>query len=263
MEPATQFRTISDLEAPRVREVSPSHARGLRRRLFDLLAAHTVRDRKVLFPRIAAARWPHRSAREAGAAYRRLAETLRRCSLHFAEKPTAGGGRICCAVIVFPGEVRHADGSEPVLSVRIVQLERGRTRTRLESRVCGRISHHAVERMYQRLRTNDHEVVIEELRGAMRTVAMLWSAACSTPRSVAVRQWLIPTRHGVLRCLRGTGGGEVEARTFTLHRPGGRFDLSAQAVRRWQDGPKGDPDCCFAGLLRDPANRWWRQPYDL
>lgn len=261
MEPATKPRTISDLEAPRVREVSDSHARGLRRRLFDLLAAHAVRDRKALLPRLAAARWPHRSAREAGAAYRRAAESLERCSLHFNEKPTTIGGRVSCAVLVVPDRIAHADGSEPVLSVRVVMLETGHGRVMLEGQRCGRVSHHAIERMYQRLRTNDHEVVVEELRGAMFSVAQLWSAASLTRRSAAIRQWLVPTRHGVLRCLRGAQDGEVEARTFTPYRPGSRFDLSAQAVRRWQDGAKEGDDAGFAALLRDPANRWWRQPY--
>lgn len=262
MEPTTKPRIISDLEAPRVSEVSDSHARGMRRRLFDLLARHTVRDRRALFPRMAAARWPHRSARESGAAYRRLAQALERASLHFAEKPTASGGRHCCAIIVLPENIEHANGTEPVLSVRILMLERGaRGGVSLQARRCGRISHHAVERMYQRLRTNDHHVVIEELRGAMRTVALLWSAAWLTRRSAAIRQWSIPTQHGVLRCLRGTEDGEVEARTFTLHRPGSRFDLSAQAVRRWQDASKDEDDAGFAALLRDPANRWWRQPH--
>lgn len=253
--------TISHLDAPRVREVSRSHARGLRRRLFDLLIVHAMRDHKALIPRLKAARWPHRSVRDASAAYSRLVEVLRRCSLHFAEKPTQGGGRICCAVIVVPDQVQHASGSEPVLSVRILQMEQWRSRIRLELKVCGRISHHVVERMYERLRTNDHDVVIEELRGAMRTVAMLWSAACLTRRSVAIRQWLIPTEHGVLRCLRGHADGEVEARTFTLHKPGSRFDLSAQAVHRWLDEPRKGNDAGFAALLRDPANRWWRQAH--
>lgn len=245
--------------APVVREISDSHARGLRRHLFDCLAAHLVRERRALPVRLAAANWPHRSPREARAAYQRAAQLLRRCSLHFKEKPTMGGGRVSCAVLIWPDWVVHSNGREPVLSVKIILLEVGRHAVRVEGRRCGCISHHAVERMYQRLRTNDHEVVVEEIRGAMASVARLWSAASLTRRAATVRQWVVPTPNGVLRCLRDPALGVVEARTFTARKPGSRFDLSAQSVRRWEEGAKDAEDCGFAELLRDPANRWWRE----
>ena len=250
-----------------VSEISDSHARGLRRNLFAHLGARVIEPLQQLPPRIRALQWPHRGQREANAAYHRAREVLYRCGLHWSERRAADGSVRSATVMVYPRLRRHADGhDEPVLRVRLLLLTVKGTSVTLADDPCGRISHHAIERMYQRLRTNDHAVVLAELRSALGWTRSLRNAAMLSRRAIALHQLPVPTEHGALRCIVDPDRLEIEARTFTVNRPDGRVAASLQSLHRWMDAQRpvddgGEPEAEFVALMRDPANRWWRQPY--
>jgi hypothetical protein len=242
-------------------EVSGTHARGLRRDLFCRIRERVAPQLQTLCIRARNARLPQPSMREARAIYLRTRQSLRACAEFFTEDRTPGHGTRSCAVLLAPGRIDHGDGIEPVLAVVVVLLVAKEGRIALETQRCGRISHHAIERMYQRLRTSSHEAVMTEVRSALRLTAALQGAAFLSRRSVAIHQLPVPTAHGVLRCIRDPDRHELEVRTFTLRRPGDRADLSVSTIRAWAErGELGD-SAGFAALLRDPANRWWRDRY--
>lgn len=243
-------------------EISDTHARGLRRDFFRWAFLGGKRpDLRALFARFRTVNLPHRSPRERKAAYLRTRQALLGWAHHYSEKKI-DAGRIFFALTLHPSSRPHADGhEEPVLAVHIFLLTIQRGRVTLEVRRGGRISHHAIERMYQRLHTSSHAVVLEELRGALYWVAMLYSMAALTRRFAVINQLPVPTPRGVLRCHRDPLDGELEVRTFTPRRRGDRFDLSVQALLHWDELPREDGKAAFAALLRHPANRWWREPY--
>lgn len=241
-------------------EISETHARGLRR---DLFRAHSLRigpKAPLLVQRLRAVQWPYPSPREALQVYVRTRRLLRECSDYFTERRTDEGGTDSCGILLLPSRRRHADGDEPVLSVVQVIITVQAGRISVGSTRWGRISHHAVERMYQRLRTASHDEVMDELRGALRWVALLGSAAWLSRRGATINQLVVPTTRGALRCIRDPELGELEVRTFTLHRPDDRVAATIRSLHAWAEAP-GTCRAAFPALLRDPVNRWWREPY--
>lgn len=243
-------------------EISPVHARGLRRDFFRWAFLGDKRpDLRTMFARFRTVNLPHRSPRERKAAYLRTRRSLLQWAHHCNEK-VVDGGRIFLALTLHPSWRPHADGhDEPVLAVHIFLLTIRRGAVTLEVRRGGRISHHAIERMYQRLRTSSHADVLAELRGALYWVAMLYSMGTLTRRFAVINQLPVPTPRGVLRCHRDPLDGELEVRTFTPRRRGDRVDLSVQELQRWDERPARGGEAAFAALLRHPANRWWREAY--
>jgi hypothetical protein len=242
-------------------EISDTHARGLRRDLFFRQKLRAGLPLPLLLRRIRTVQWPHRSVREALRAFMRTRQSFRECSDYFIEGRSERWGTYVVAVLLLPCTRTHADGEEPVLAVYQFQMNIRDGRITVDGRRCGRISHHAVERMYQRLRTSSHEAVLEELRKAMYWVALLYGAAGISPRSSTIHQLPVPAGRGVLRCVRDLEARELEVRTFTLARPGGKVDGSVRSLCRWSDLPRETREGAFAALLRDPANRWWRERY--
>jgi hypothetical protein len=242
-------------------EISDNHARGLRRDLFRRLGTQLAPHVRAFRLRLLAARWPHRSPRDVLSAYKRARQSLRTCTVYFNEFHTDELGTICCAVMLRPGKLAHDDGDEPVLLATLYQMTLKSGRISLDVQRCGRISHHAIERMYQRLRTSDHDEVMAELRGALWWVPLLQCAASLSPRSSTIHQLPIPSARGALRCIRDVARRELEVRTFTLRRPDDRVDRSVSALHRWGDLPADEREAAFGPLLREPANRWWREVY--
>jgi hypothetical protein len=242
-------------------DISDTHARGLRRDLFHIQKVRVGRPLPLLLRRIGTVQWPHRSTREAVRVLNRTRQSFRACSEYLSEVYAKGEGCETVAVIMLPSQRAHADGQEPVLKVMVFLMRaRGRDIT-VECRTVGRISHHAVERMYQRLRTSSHDEVLAELRKAMYWVALLYCSASLAPRSIAIRQLPVPAGRGVLRCVRGEADRLLEVRTFTLHRPGDRIDASVKSLQRWSARPVAEREAGFRAVLREPGNRWWREPY--
>lgn len=245
-------------------EISDSHARGLRRDLFRRMDARLAPQLRTLRVRLDTVQRRHPSSREAMAVYTRAWQSLRSCSEYFSHGRTAQYGSQSVAVLLQPGTLAHADGDEPVLVATLYLMTARDGWITVESRRCGRISHHAIERMYQRLRTSSHESVLAELRGALWWVSMLQCSAFLSPRSLTIHQLPIPTVRGALRCIRDVALGELEVRTFTVGRPGDRVDASLATLHRWAEVVPGEGanERAFAALLREPANRWWRERYE-
>lgn len=242
-------------------DISDTHARGLRRDLFHIQKVRIGPSLPTLLRRIGTVQWPHRSTREAVRVLNRTRQSFRACSEYISERYRKGEGSETVAAVLLPSKRAHADGDEPVLKVMVFLMRaRGRDIT-VECRTVGRISHHAVERMYQRLRTSSHDEVLAELRKAMYWVVALYCSASLAPRSIAIRQLPVPAGRGVLRCVRDEADQLLEVRTFTLHRPGDRVDASVKRLRQWSALPKDEHEAAFNALLRDPANRWWREAY--
>lgn len=241
-------------------EISAAHARGLRRNLFAHYGASLARRIRTLAVRLRCVRWPYRSVRESQAAYRRAREAMHACGGYWNER-RSGTAIHSCSIMLHPQQVQHADQREPVLAVTLFLMiaEQGRVSVAMDH--CGRISHHAIERMYQRLRTNSHETVMAELHSALGRTMLLRNAALTCSRAAIIHQLPVPTERGALRCVTDPRQMSIEARTYTLRRPGDRIDASVQSIRRWCGLPPDDRESGFIHLLRDPANRWWREPY--
>lgn len=243
-------------------EISDTHARGLRRDLFRWMKYRLVPHFPRFMRRLQTVNLPHPSHRERMAAYWRTRKLLRDCSDFYTENYEDKVGH-SFGVLVVPTKRTHEDGhEEPVLGVFLYTLTlRVAGQVRLTGIPCGRISHHAIERMYQRLHTSSHQVVFDELRTALWWVPMLQGMSSQTRRSAVIHQLPVPTQRGVLRCIRDVEAGLLEVRTFTLNRTGSRFDRSLATLRRWQDLPREDRETGFAAMLRHCDNRWWRERY--
>ncbi|GAB3378334.1 hypothetical protein [Lysobacter fragariae] len=245
-----------------LRDVSEAHARGLRRDLFRWLDAQLTPHLRVLPARLRASQWPYSAFRDRKVAYLKLRETLIRCNAHINEQRTEASGRTTCAVLLMPQGVMRTDGVEPVLAAYTFLLNVHAGKISVDARVCGVFSHHAIERMYQRLRTNSHAQVVEELRGALWWVTMLYCSATLSPRGATLQQLPIPTANGVLRCIRQPGQeAAMEVRTFTARKPGSPVERSVETLRHWATQAREGKEQAFAALLREPANRWWREAY--
>lgn len=244
-------------------EISDTHARGLRRDFFRWMKHRLVPHFPRFMRRLQTVNLPHPSHRDRMAAYWRTRKLLRDCSDFYTETYEDKVAR-SFGVLVVPMERTHEDGhGEPVLSVflftLILRVNDGQVR--LTGNPCGRISHHAIARMYQRLRTSSHQVVLDELRTALWWVPMLHGMSSQTRRSALIHQLPIPTRRGVLRCIRDVDAGLLEVRTFTLNRSGSRVDRSLETLRHWEGLPREERETGFARMLRHGDNRWWREVY--
>lgn len=242
-------------------DISDRHARGLCRDLFRRLKSRLAPQLRTLQARLGTVQWPQPSSRETMAVYLRTRQSLRSCSDYFSDYRIEGAEFGSYAILLLPGKLEHADGDEPVLVTRLVRMTMQAGRASVVGHRCGRISHHAVARMYQRLRTSDHEEVMAELRSALWWVVQLRNVAILSPRSSTIHQLPIPSDRGVLRCIRDVERGELEARTFTLCRPGDRVDLSVESMRRWGRLEGDTKEAGFGALLREPTNRWLREVY--
>lgn len=242
-------------------EISDTHARGLRRDLFHIQKVRIGPSLGTLLRRIGTVQWPHKSSREAVRVLNRTRQSFRACSEYISEAYRKGEGSETVAVIMVPSQRQHADGQEPVLKVMVFLMRARGCHITVECRTAGRISHHAVERMYQRLRTSSHDAVLAELRKAMYWVALLYCVADLTPRSASIRQLPVPAGRGVLRCVRDEEDRLLEVRTFTLRRPGDRVAASVKSLEHWSALPSAEREAAFGALLREPGNRWWREPY--
>ena len=262
----THNAAITDAIEPRAparghEDISDTHARGLRRDLFQLQKQRIGPPLSTLLRRIGTVQWPHKSSREAVRVFNRTRQSFRECSEYLSEVRTPGEGSELMAVIAVPSQRVHADGQEPVLKVMVFVMQARGYHITVECKTVGRISHHAVERMYQRLRTSSHDVVLAELRKAMYWVPLLYCSARLAPRSVSIRQLPVPAGRGVLRCVRDEADRLLEVRTFTLPRPGDRVEASVRSLQHWSDLPIEEREAAFGALLREASNRWWREPY--
>lgn len=205
---------------------------------------------------------PHPSPRDRDASFWRMRTLLQQCSDFYSENHENKEAN-CFGVVVLPIQRPHESGRpEPVLGVFLFTLTRSAGFVGLDCLPCGRISHHAIERMYQRLRTSSHQEVFDELRTSLGWVPMLHGITSMTRRAAVLRELPVPTRRGVFRCFRDEGlGGLLEVRTFTLNGTSSRIDRSLAMLWRWHEVPRENREAEFIALLRHPDNRWWREAY--
>jgi hypothetical protein len=248
-----------DATTLRLPEISDRHARGLRRDLFRKLAEHRERHRKTLDARLAMVAMPLRGMRERKGSYLRAADALARSCFGFASADGAITG-----TLIEPQELAHASGSEPVLAMTTVLITLGEKFWRLTVLDAGRVSHHVVERMFQRLVTTDTREVCEELGHGFvwsRLLQIELGIAADRARIVEIP---IPTPRGALLARWDGAIRSFNARTWLRRGMNARVDASVALLERWRTEPRhGRPlGAGFRALLEAPENAWWRQALD-
>lgn len=244
--------------------MSQAHARGLRRDLFRMIDDRTAK-RVFAFERSwDVLRLPFRSVREANAVYNRTRSALRACSYGWHTREHG-----CSGLIFQPGSRIHEDGHpESVLEVRnaIVGIERGVPSGTL--RTLGTISHHAVERMFQRLNTTDKDDVMNDLVGFVIWIQLLQLISTVAPDSRRrIEQLPVPTPRGIFLCVRETDTWDVHMRTWVPHGFSAKYDASVAAIVEWFHGITGkgfaaeDLVATFDIMAARPENDWWRKPH--
>jgi len=240
--------------------LSPTHARGLRRDLFRMLEARVAR-----VPTFEQCwnllRLPYRSARDANAVFLRTKNALRACSSDF-----IGRERTCDALLLLPATRAHEAGpGEPVLDVRSIHLEMRDRRPQGSIRTIGTVSHHAVERMFQRLGTTSKEDVLAEMLAFSLWARLLQILAIAATTGPRIEQLPLPTPRGIFLCVRETETWEVHMRTWIAHGMSPRYDASVASImafcRTLTGGPVGDTLARFDAMAQCPENRWWRTPH--
>lgn len=239
-------------------------ARGLRRELFREIDEDVIATWPLLQRRISMARLPYRSGREAIAVYKSLREGLRAHCHAFGD--TGMWGEVMAqGVVMVPDLVRRNSAEqEEVLTLR--HCSAGVAPGRLVARVtdCGRISHHAIERMFERLDTLSKQTVLEDLEEALRWLLVLHSRSAAASSHRRMLQLPIPTARGILLCLRDPKTGQFDVRTFVNRGNNDRLDASVAELEKWRQDSYGWTDSSmksFDKLLNAPANHWWRTPY--
>ena len=242
---------------PRLPEISDRHARGLRRELFRKVAEHRDRHRRQLDARLAMVSMPLRGMRERKGSYLRAAEAMQQACFGFA---TADGS--VAGTLIEPGSVAHAGGSEPVLAMSTILLMMEPRRWRLTKLDAGRVSHHVVERMFQRMVTTDVGEVCLELAHAFIWCRHLQIELAIAADHARILEFPIPSPHGVLLACRDPGTRRFNARTWLRRGMNARVDASVAMLEAWRQEPSkaGHPLGARFRILADaPANAWWRE----
>ena len=125
------------------------------------------------------------------------------------------------------------------------------------------MSHHVVQRLFERLRTTDAAVVHAELVDAFDWMPDLCLALAKSARSAAVQQLPVPTERGALVAERDTRSGVLNARTYMPRGYQARLDASVDTLLRWDaqqrvwDDARRPP---IEPVVDAPENRWWWEP---
>lgn len=239
--------------------MSPSHARGLRRDLFRAIQGRVGTKLPPFERSWNALCLPYRSAREANATFRRTGAALRACSYgcHARDKHFDG-------LILVPATRIHGNGrDEPILEVRNASLRIDRGIPTGSVRTLGTISHHAVERMFQRLNTTSTDDVLQDILGFSLWIRLMQVVSIVAPDSRnRIEQLPIPTSRGMFLCVRETDTWEVHMRTWVPHGFSQKYDASGNSLATWFCGIKPDSDtnvliASFDAMAARPENDWW------
>lgn len=241
--------------------ISPVHARGLRRDLFRECEARTRQHWPRLQRLMANARLRHCSARDTLAVFDRTRAVMRACCYGFRANEIVASGIVARHV-----RLEHQDGGEDALALQLViaSLRTGKLVAREVD--CARMSHHGVQRLFERLRTTDAAVVHAELVEAFDWMPDLYLKLAASARNAAVRQLPVPTKRGALLTERDIRSGLLNARTYMPRGYQARVDASVDTLLHWKaqarvwDDARRPP---IEPVVDAPVNRWWweaRQP---
>jgi hypothetical protein len=239
---------------PHLPQISPAHARGLRRDLFRSFDRHA----QVHAPRLQRAllnvRHPLlRSPRDLRAVLERACATMiAGCNAYYSNEDVVLG------LLVAPTHVAHDDaGREEVLLLQLLAMVRPRVRVLPYLEDCAVIGNHAVERMFERLGTDCIEEVRAELLAACNWLLRLHSVLLRKGKGAEVLQLPVPTRRGVLLTERAPDSGRLNVRTFLPRGWDRRADASLACLERWAAAGPADADAALHALFAEPVNAWW------
>ena len=244
-----------DAGSPVLPEISDNHARGLRRDLFRELGDHRARHRHVLDARLTMVGMPLRGVRERRNSYLRAARAIRDGCFGFV---MADG--FISGVLIEPCLLAHAEGDEPALAMTTVFVTMGRHYWEMTRFDAGRVSHHVVERMFQRLVTTRTADVRDEL-----AVAFSWARLLQVELAVAVEQariveFPIPSPRGVLLARRDPDTRRFNARTWLRNGMNRRVDASVAALQNWRtEADRTARAAAFTTLASSPEHAWWQR----
>lgn len=242
--------------------ISHVHARGLRRDLFRMLEDRARQGVPAFEKSWEVLRWPYGSAREVKGVFERARKALRACAYN----PFGNDTRIDGLLLV-PRARLHADGQlEPVIEARTASIAIKRGIPTGKKYTIGTVSHHAVERMFQRMNTTSKEDVLQDMLAFSIWARLLQTVAIVADSGKCIEQIPLPTPHGIFLCVRETDTWEVHMRTWIPHGMSSRHDASVACVVAFCQGIRGDGDAHrliaeFDAMADRPENRWWRTPH--
>ena len=245
------------VKPPQLPQISPAHARGLRRDLFRSFDGHARMHAPRLNRAFVNVRHPLlRSPRDLRAVLERACAAMRAgCNAFYSNEDVVLG------LLVAPTHVAHADaGREEVLRLQLLAMVRPGVRVLPYVGDCADIGHHAVERMFERLGTHCIEEVREELLVACNWLLQLYRVLLREGKGADVLQLPVPTRRGVLLTERAPDSGRLNVRTFLLRGWDRRADASLACLERWAatDNPdRAAKEAALHALLAAPENAWW------
>lgn len=241
--------------------LSHAHARGLRRDLFRMVGDRTNAPLALFRKRCELLDMPYRSARERNAVFARARQSLQRIVHGFHAEPDH-----CSGLVVFPAERLHGDGHvEPLLELQQASIDRRNGCMFGEMRPIGSLSHHAVERIFQRLPTTSIGDVMHNITGLSVWFRLFQIVSIASVASDHIEQLPLPSPHGVFLCVRETEDWrQVHMRTWIRHGASPRYDASVASIVDWCRRPGDSVEailCSFEAMASRPENHWWRTPH--
>lgn len=258
--------TSVSLDSHVFRPMSHRLARGLGRDLFRHLEDRVETSGQLLQTRLNSARLAYRSRRDAKAVYERCRSALRNCGYGFRE--VSGGVVAHSSCTVFMPEERQWESGETetilmalffVLSIEGISLS-------VKPTPAGTVSHHAVQRMFERMGTTSKTAVLNELVSSSALMSKLMLASCISESSVRIQQIVVPTDGGALLCRVEKHRSCLDARSYIRQGTNRRIDASIQSILQWNKSmmaglSKKDVGSKVAELVSRPENHWWRNQY--
>lgn len=234
-------------------------ARGLRRDLFRDLSDKLLERWTPLARSLATVQLPYRGHRELRRAWERTITHMQRTTFSFREQlqPHVHATGVC----LIPATRTHDDGGdEPVLEAFDLSLELVGARVHRGGTQLGSISHHLVERLFERLNTTSPGDVIRELDVLAFWMRLMHVATALAAPRYTLHQVVLPSAEGAALCVRDATTGAIHARTWVGAGTSPRIDATLRALKAWKATRARDVDSLKA-MLRQPENMWMQEPY--
>jgi hypothetical protein len=241
--------------------LSQAHARGLRRDLFRMVGDRTRASLPVFRTRCALLQRPYRSSREMSAVFDRARQSLRSLVYDFRAAPDH-----CTGLVLIPVERRHEEGeAEALLEIAVATIDRRGGCMSGRLRPIGSIGQHAVERMFQRMKTTSKDEVMRDITGFALWIELIHIVSIASVDRDRIEQLPLPTPHGIFLCDRETDEWQVHLRTWLPHGASARCDASVASIVHWVHGFRStsafDAVKSFEAMASLPENHWWRTPH--
>lgn len=241
--------------------LSHSHARGLRRDLFRMVGDRTNAALPTFQTRCTLLRRPYRSNREMRAVFDRARQSLRSLAHGVHALPDH-----CSGLVLIPAERQHEEGeAEALLQIAAASIKRGPAWMHGTLRPIGSIGQHAVERMFQRMKTTSKDEVLREITDFSIWIELIQIVSIASVERDRIEQLPLPTPHGIFLCDRETDEWQVHLRTWLPHGASARYDASVESIVQWWRSLAStsavDAITSFEAMASRPENQWWRTPH--